>query len=129
MPSRRVISFSLPAMSICSCSRLDDAGTGDQEERLVEPDLEAAELHATDAFASQRAAASRMRLVLERGAHEADEQRMAVARRGRELRMELAADEPRMRSRQLDHLDQQVVASTCRRSRRPESSKLAGSGC
>src|SRR5690606_25228010 len=48
------------------------------------------------------------RLVLARGAHEADEQRVAVARRGQELRVRLAGDEPGM-VRQLDHLHQQVV--------------------
>ena len=39
---------------------------------------------------------------------EAGEQRMAVARRRAELRMELAGDEQRMR-RQLDHLHQAVA--------------------
>src|SRR5690348_11942297 len=51
-----------------------------------------------------------VRLVLARGADEADEQRMAVARRRQEFRMRLAREEPRMlRLRQLDHLHQQVV--------------------
>src|SRR5690606_8984301 len=47
-------------------------------------------------------------LVLARGADEADEQRVPVARRRGELRMELAREEPRM-VRQFDDLDQQVV--------------------
>src|SRR5258706_13881675 len=49
-------------------------------------------------------------LVLERGADEAVEQGMAVARRRGELRMELAGHEPRMLlRRQFDHFDEQVV--------------------
>ena len=41
---------------------------------------------------------------------EAIEQRMPVARRRRELRVELAGEEPRMLlRRQLDHFDQQIV--------------------
>src|SRR5262249_52706053 len=43
-----------------------------------------------------------------RGADEAGEQRVAVARRRGKLRMELRGDEPRV-LRQLDHLDQVVA--------------------
>ena len=109
MPSSEVISLSLPAMSSCSCHRLDHAGAGDQEERLVEADLESAELHRAPEPSAvratqlggcrahprllQQAAAG---LVLARGADEADEQRMAVARRRQELGMRLAGEEPRV---------------------------------
>src|SRR6185369_16623216 len=48
------------------------------------------------------------RLVVERRAHEALEDRMAVERPRLELRVELARDEPRMVA-QLDHLDELAV--------------------
>src|ERR1700712_802611 len=48
------------------------------------------------------------RLLLARRADEAHEQRMAIARRRGEFRMELPGDEPWM-VRQFDHLDEQVV--------------------
>src|SRR5579859_17235 len=49
-------------------------------------------------------------LELARSAHEAVEQRMAVARRRGEFRVELAGDEPGvLLFRQLDDLDQQIV--------------------
>src|SRR5690242_10270776 len=52
-------------------------------------------------------------LELARGAHETGEQRMALARRGSEFRMELAGQEPRMLlARQFDDLDQVVVGHT-----------------
>src|SRR5581483_3716463 len=47
-------------------------------------------------------------VMLSCGLDEAVEQRMTVARRRRELRMELACHEPRM-IRQLDHLDQLIL--------------------
>ena len=47
MPSARGDFLQLCRRCPCaSCSRLDHAGAGDQEERLVEADFEAAELHA-----------------------------------------------------------------------------------
>src|SRR5688572_6520558 len=49
-----------------------------------------------------------LRMERTRRAHEADEQRMPVARRRGELGMRLAREEPRV-VLQLDHLDQQVV--------------------
>ena len=54
---------------------LDDAGAGDQEERLVEADVEAAQFHAAT---FSRCAAG---LVLQRRLDEAIEQRVAVPRR------------------------------------------------
>ena len=126
---------------------LDDAGAGDQEQRLVGADFETAELHRREpatrnahhrrpresrdpvlcsvrrqskrwvpAFAGMTIAGARpaetrapsrhrflrkprrfpIRLLLARRADEADEQRMPVARRRGELRMELARQEPRM---------------------------------
>ena len=45
MPSAAQISFSSPATSICSCRDSTTHGPGDQEQRLVEADFEAAELH------------------------------------------------------------------------------------
>jgi hypothetical protein len=69
---------------------LDHAGTGNQEERPVGADLESAELHAVARPGPQ------CRAVFARGADEAGEQRMAVARRRGELRMELARHEPGM---------------------------------
>jgi hypothetical protein len=44
MPSRAVISFSWPAYVDLQLHRLDDAGSGDQEQRPVQADLETAEL-------------------------------------------------------------------------------------
>src|SRR5262245_51633488 len=46
--------------------------------------------------------------LLARRANEADEQRMPVARRRREFRMELAREKPRMVG-ELDHLDEEIV--------------------
>src|SRR2546425_6872279 len=56
-------------------------------------------------------------LVIERGTHEAGEQRMRSHRPRFELGVELAADEPRM-IRQLDHLDERAVG---RQAGRPQS--------
>src|SRR5581483_6747920 len=53
------------------------------------------------------------RLVLQRGLDERREQRMPGARRRRELRVELAADEPRMAG-QLDHLAQLLALRQAR---------------
>src|SRR5258706_6467891 len=55
-----------------------------------------------------RAAATNALLVLQRGAHEAREQRVGAHRPRLELRVELAADEPRVIG-QLDHLDERAV--------------------
>ncbi len=46
MPSAAVISFSVPGHVHLQLFGLDHAGAGDQEERLVETDIEAAQLHA-----------------------------------------------------------------------------------
>src|SRR3970040_855501 len=128
MPSEPVISFSCPATSSCNCidsithgpairkngrsrpmsnpqsfmgrSR-SGRGTG---QRLREGDDSRVRL-------AQRPDRGRgFRLVVARGADEADEQRMAIARRGQEFRVRLAGQEPRVPvARQLDHLHQQVV--------------------
>src|SRR5438034_6219485 len=50
-------------------------------------------------------AAARPLLLIEGGAHEADEERVTAARIRRELGVELAAEEPRVAG-QLDHLDE-----------------------
>ncbi len=46
MPRAPVISLRLPGHVHLQLLALDHAGSGDQEERLVEPDVESAELHA-----------------------------------------------------------------------------------
>ena len=45
MPSAAVISFSRPAISWVSACALDDAGTGDQEQRPSRPDFMSAQPH------------------------------------------------------------------------------------
>jgi hypothetical protein len=45
MPSSEVISLSLPAGIELQLHRLDHAGTGDQEERLVESYFKSTKLH------------------------------------------------------------------------------------
>src|SRR5690606_38317373 len=123
--------------------RFDDAGAGDQEQRLVQADFESTQFHrfiplwgrgrragaghrdwilqwttvaAKAAATVPRASGPRFLqqlaagLLLARGADEADEQRMSLARRGQELRVRLAGQEPRtLVARQLDDLDQGVV--------------------
>ena len=109
MPSRAVISLQLCRRLPRPASALSMThGPGDQEERLLAAD-------SSGEFMSEPARAScpgRLRQlrgpVRARGADEAGEQRMAVARRGGELRVELGGDEPRV-ARQLDDLHQPVA--------------------
>ena len=88
-PSRAVISFSRPAISCVQRSALDHAGPGDQEQRL-----DRARPRSPASFMRSRRLRQLRGAVRARGADEAGEQRMAVARRGGELRVELGRHEP-----------------------------------
>src|SRR5690606_30190 len=136
-PSRPVTSFSRPATSSCSCSDSTTQGPAMRKRGWSRPTLNPHSSMKTPwvvaargrpragwaahgapwapppagprqesglGFLEQLAAG----LLLARGAHEADEQRMPGARRREELRVRHAGDEPRV-VRQIDHLDQQVV--------------------
>ena len=106
MPSAEVISLSVPAVSICSCSDSTTQGPAIRKKGWSSPTVETTELHATtfSATALPRLAG---RLMLERGLDEGIEQRMAVPGRGLEFRVELHAHEPGVHVlRQLDDLGQ-----------------------
>src|SRR5690348_1803295 len=131
MPSLPVISFKRPAASSCSCSDSTTHGPAIRKNGRSSPTSNPQRFmqvpsyrHSGQGMAgtqtqgreklSSRCFLRELRriahsLVLARGAHEAVEQRMAIARRGREFRMELARQEPRMfLPGQLDDLDQVV---------------------
>ena len=101
MPSAPVISFKRPATSSTSAFAFDDAGTGDQEERPIGPDLEGSQFHAVARPGCRAARYSR--------AARTNPVNSGCPSRGRrgELRVELAGDEPRMRA-QLDEFHQAV---------------------
>ena len=103
MPSAAVISRSRPATSMTSASLSMTQGPAIRKSGRSEADLESRQFHAVGAPGLQR------RAILARGSDEPREQRMAVARRGGELRVELARHEPRMR-RQFDEFDQPIRA-------------------
>ena len=90
------------------CGTLDDAGTGDQEERTADPDLVSREFHGSDQPLRRRCLRQLRGSMRARRADESGEQRVAITRSRGELRVELRGDEPRM-VRQLDHLHEAVT--------------------
>src|SRR5581483_11631371 len=116
MPSRDVMSLSVPAVSICKCSDSTTQGPAIRNSGRSRPTSKPHSFMRTprgpascrDFLGEPRRGTHR--LVFARGAYETHEQRMAVARRRGEFRMELASHEPRMLVLgQLDHLDEQIV--------------------
>src|SRR5690606_35601727 len=104
IPSRPVISLSRPATSSCSCIDSITQGPAIRNSGWSRP---ASNPHSLIGSSSGWGGGG---LALARGADKAHEQRMALARRGQELRVRLAGQEPRMLvARQFDHFHQQVV--------------------
>ena len=138
MPTPAQISFNRPATSICSWRDSTTHGPAIRNSGRSSP---TSKPHRFIGRASDRrhqlgdgvalAAAAGAALAIERGAHESDEQRMAAARVGREFRVELAAEEPRV-LRQLDHLAQ-IARRLAPRTRADDEAhgleRAADSGC
>src|SRR6185369_9751333 len=115
MPRPEVISLSVPAVSICSCSDSTTQGPAMRKKGRSRPTGKPhsfMEPAPSGDGLQQRLAG---RLVVHRGLDEGIEQRMPVPGRGLEFRMELHAHEPGMHLlRQLDDL-RQVLALGHRR--------------
>src|SRR3970040_1114059 len=128
MPSEPVISFSCPATSSCNCIDSITHGPAIRKNGRSRPMSNPQSFMGSSRSGRDNAGEPRLRgdsrarlaqgrdrrqgfrLVVARGAEEADEQRMAIARRRQEFRVRLAGQEPRVLvARQLDHLHQQVV--------------------
>ena len=97
-PSAAVISFSVPATSICSCSDSTTHGPAIRNRGCSSPASKPQSFMRT-ALAVCRPRLAGARLVRERGADERLEERMAAPRRRLELGVELDADEPRVHAR------------------------------
>src|SRR5438105_15061812 len=95
MPSAAVISFSVPAVSICNCSDSTTQGPAIRKNGLCRPMSKPQSFISGDRL-ERGLGGLALRLVLARGAHVRVEQRVAIPWRGLELGVELHAHEPRV---------------------------------